>query len=662
MPDERTQASTGRIPLLDALRGVAVLAVLVNHLFGRPSGGYLGVDLFFVLSGYLITGLLQRSHGEPRRLRNFWAARARRLIPALTVTLLLALFVVARAGGGNSSLYRDDVRWSAGFLSNWWFAHTARGYQGLTQISSSPVGHLWSLAIEEQFYVLWPLILGVLLVWRFKRANAFVIASAVAASYVVFAVTGAGSGAGYYSTWGRSFELLIGALVHFVGTCRTLKANLARVLRILGGTGLAWAFLSTSILYRSQLGSTIVVLATTCFLFSLRSDAPSRLLDNAVLRWVGARSYGLYLLHLPIYMAFTSELGRGNTASFAALVATLVVATVMYHGLELPIRTSARLKSSPVLSLGLGASLLSVVMVASLVGPLAGGSRSNVEGPTGIVTATTTGTGFDGIECDLSSPLCETPWLIEDGGNFWRCAGEDTDDQFGDTCVVYQPAEPTLTIALFGDSVPKSMAPGLVQEAIAKRWKIIVSTISSCPWYSSSTVVTGPDDIHRYCKENQAARLEFLHDNRPDIVIVSQTANEFREPLSATAPQQAAATLRALEDDGAKVLLVLPPRSLQDPDCVKNARAGDNCHPWYDKPVDDSRRAALVALYQSLSDAPGRTLFDTESATCFPDVARCEPIHDGLLTRSDLVHLPLWLSLQFGHLLAQQIEASAATK
>src|SRR4051794_37061372 len=212
------------MPALDGLRGVAVLGVVLYHAgVGALSGGFLGVDLFFVLSGFLITSLLVlewRTRGRIA-LGAFWARRARRLLPALLLVLVAVALLDRWGGDGTPIATRGDIGATLGYVQNW---HLLAGGNGYFEQSAlpSPLQHAWSLSIEEQFYLLWPLLLGALLAGaaagrsagrRLRRALLVTIAAA-AASAVAMAVlhpAGADPSRVYYGTDTRACSLLLGS-------------------------------------------------------------------------------------------------------------------------------------------------------------------------------------------------------------------------------------------------------------------------------------------------------------------------------------------------------------------------------------------------------------------------------------------------------------------
>ena len=350
---------TGRLAGLDGLRALAIIAVLVFHL--DPAwlpGGFLGVDIFFVVSGFLITTLLVRERVSTGRidLPGFWSRRARRLIPALVVCVPAAVLLARLSEGDLLVGIGRQVLGAATFTSNWLEIHAGTDYFAAT--SPQLLMNLWSLAVEEQFYLLWPLaVLGLLAVTRrpeVRAATALGLAL-LSASLMALRLDPDSPTRVYYGTDTHVMGLMLGAALAFAyaaphrawttstwwGEHRRQVAAVALVtllgLMALGGEESALTFRGGILL--ASVATTALVLVVV--------ERPGRLravLELPPARWVGVRSYGIYLWHWPVFLVIGQDLpvapGGGAYLLTRAwcVVVTFVIADLSYRFVETPVR------------------------------------------------------------------------------------------------------------------------------------------------------------------------------------------------------------------------------------------------------------------------------------------------------------------------------------
>jgi peptidoglycan/LPS O-acetylase OafA/YrhL len=350
------------MPGLDGLRAVAVLAVIAYHLqLPFAPGGLLGVGVFFTLSGYLITDLLLGQHAAAGqvRLTEFWLRRARRLLPALFVMLAVVAVWVALLDRAQLPGLRPAMAAAAGYVSNWWLIVQHTSYFARFG-PPSPLGHLWSLAVEEQFYLIWPwlLLLGLRAApgrrgryWL--TAATLALAAASAAEMALLYHPGYDPTRVYDGTDTRAFALMIGAALAFAWPSRQLTANLRSRGRWLldgaGAAGLAGIVLLvwrtgqySGFLYRG--GMVLLSVGTAAVVAASASPASriGRALGWAPLRWLGVRSYGIYLWHYPVIVLTTPANGGESPARGAAqLAASIAAAALSWRFIEEPIRHGA---------------------------------------------------------------------------------------------------------------------------------------------------------------------------------------------------------------------------------------------------------------------------------------------------------------------------------
>jgi peptidoglycan/LPS O-acetylase OafA/YrhL len=303
------QWQLGYRPALDGLRGAAILAVLAWHvgLPGITGAGQAGVTLFFVLSGFLISAILIEEHELTGRidLRRFYRNRAARLLPALLVLLLAAslMVAIARPPGGAIAIFAALV-----YVANWLQAW---------QVNLFPLQHTWTLSIEEQFYLAWPLLLSLLLVVRRRWAFYAVVAGFVASTALRFFFAPWAQDRALWGTDVRADALLAGCALALVITRRPIRAPSALVVAAIGLFGAVVIFGSPPVLLAGgltalSLSSAVLVLRTATMASSVLAWRP--------LRWVGSISYGLYLWHPFLFNAFPA-VPRPALAGLAVLVA-----------------------------------------------------------------------------------------------------------------------------------------------------------------------------------------------------------------------------------------------------------------------------------------------------------------------------------------------------
>src|ERR1700733_14988732 len=353
------------MPGLDGLRAVAVLAVIAFHeQFSWAPGGLLGVRVFFTLSGYLITDLLLsqfRAHGN-LRLGEFWLRRARRLLPALFVMLAVVTAWVTIADRARLSGLRGAVAAATTYSSNWYLIIQGQSYFARFA-PPAPLDHLWSLAVEEQFYLAWPwlLLAGLIVVRKLRRGRpggiawlavpTLALAAASSLAMMVMYHPGLDPTRIYEGTDTRAAGLLIGAALAMTWPSRRPAPRRAvRAMLDVGGVaGLAVIALMiwrtgqySPFLYRGGLVVLSFASAAVIAAVAVPSALTGRVLGCPPLRWLGVRSYGIYLWHYPVIVLTTPANSTENLvrAAWQAAV-TIVVAALSWRYIEEPIRRGA---------------------------------------------------------------------------------------------------------------------------------------------------------------------------------------------------------------------------------------------------------------------------------------------------------------------------------
>ena len=609
-------------PSLDGLRAIAVGGVVTYHLGATwLPGGFLGVDLFFVLSGFLITSLLLNEIARRGSVAygDFLARRARRLLPALYLLLLAvcswaAWLALPEAigdlrGAGLAALF---------YVANWFLIATGQSYFA-DSLGPSPLEHTWSLAIEEQFYLLWPLLLLIFARRLSPRALIAALVLLIAGSVLTMAVLydEGDPSVAYFGTLSRVHELLVGCLLAYLvhrGLVMPLATRWAAwVPLVLIGVMMATVSDVTGFYYRG--GSLVFCLIVAWLILALGAGSPgggpTRLLSWAPLAWIGLISYGIYLWHWPLILWLTpASTGLDGIAlALLRLGATVGVAAASFYLVERPIRrgsigplalTPRRLGIIVPVSM----AIMALVMVSST--SRATPSASEPEPSTTPVAL-------------LGSTTVEAPVL-----------------------------------AVVGDSVPKELMPAIQSEAEARGWSVLPLAYGGC----SVTGAFQVDDEGRpfnwssRCSEGFAAmQSQAIRKFDPDIVlwyssrerfsvladdVVKQAGSpEHREQLEGDLE----AAYQRLTAGGAEVVIVSP--TPWSPAVIGKCAAGDSAPP--ECVVDDALYASfddLSASLQTLAERhpDGARLVTVDDLLC-PDRRNCPLLRLGdEVVRPDGIH------------------------
>ncbi len=641
---------SGYRPHLDGLRAVAVYLVVLFHAgLQRVGGGYIGVDVFFVLSGFLVTQLLVRDLAGGHRVRfsRFYARRFRRLLPAVFVALIGTALIVTLVDPIAALASVNSFKAAFLYSANWWFIHESTGYFG-ADVASNPVLPYWSLAVEEQFYLVWPVALAALF-WaagRLRRRQLLVVRVVVASAALASVgwalhLRTADPIRAYYGTDARVYQLLAGASLALVPGLVDRLGVRRSVLRVVAPAAVvAIVVAGTSIGGDDPIVRGIVATVLTAVaLVALEGEQggwTTRVLSSPPLVYLGRVSYGTYLWHWPVVIVATEALGltAPATAVLACVVAT-GLASLSYQLLEHPVRSSSFLDRYrlPVVAIGLTISIIgALVIIPAVIEPRSSGEVT-AQVPTDRFTPVPDGIDFG-------------PLYAEGFGQPLGPDGEELTclDAPAEACTVVRGSG--THVLLMGDSNAEMMTNAFIAMAEANDLTLSLAVRAGCPWQRGLYVI-GPRDLEgcRRAKEDAYARV--IPELDPDVIIVMDAAyTEDKGPSDPEGkpihPEVDATTDASVAEltAGGRPLVVIEPMP-RHPDiafepfkCLRTSEVVEDCRyvavselNWYELKVRE-----IAAENDLVLSA------DFDRLVC-PYLPICDPIIGGVVVKWDDLHL-----------------------
>lgn len=682
-------------PDIEGLRAVAVLAVLFFHA-GVPflPGGYIGVDVFFVISGFLITGLLIREIQSTQRLsiKNFYIRRIRRILPMSTLVLVATLIIASFAMAITE--IRSTVqaaRASALFVGNWYFAASSADYFD-TSTHTNPVLHFWSLGVEEQFYVIWPLLLVVVLIlakWRKSISRALLIGGsglvvlcAVSLTWSITQTASEGSLA-FYGLHTRLWELGIGGLLAFaIPLMQKLPRWSTEIASAVGLLLIVYAatqfneqtpFPGSAALV-PVIGSALVIGAGISHHRS--ATLAARLLSVRPMQYVGARSYNLYLWHWPVLVfaalwsapltfgaAESSHLSMPFAAAAIAIVVAFALTAVTYRFIEMPLRHASLMKKA---SFAFPAAVVMVlcVIAVSFVAPRVAAvvTQGDGEKSEAIISQATNvqkggeaalaGAGACRVDVKVPTSTFLAKW------NPSACTFGDPDG--------------SVKLALVGDSHAGMWLAGLDKAGKANGWQVTYMSKAGCPVYA----VAEPDNttVHETCVTWAKAVTDKLEETGPyDAVLMARRdiyqtrrVEDFNDPERAADEQRFVAeaheTFRELSRSTDNIVILQDPPNpgFNLPKCIERTK-GDIEACSFDREQGIATEEALARLEKQASQglpADVTVVFvPLGELTCPSEKEQCSAVVEGnLLVFRDDHHIPEKTSRALGPQLGKLLE------
>ena len=679
-------------PALDGLRSVAVYLVLLFHCgLASVGGGFIGVDLFFVLSGFLVSNVILSELDSTGRLSlgRFYARRVRRLLPAAVVVVVATSLMFLLT----TSLVRrvplvTDAQSALLYVANWNFLSQQNDYFA-TGVDESPFLHFWSLAIEEQFYVVFPVLL-LLLVRASRRWSGATVAVLVGllvlslGSQLLWA--GVDPNRAYYGTDARLYQLLAGALLAV-----TLRGLARRPGSALAGTG-ALAGLAVLLLLGSGaiglspswrgVGATLASVVLIAGLMLSDDGWLSRRLSGRTPVYLGKVSYGTYLWHWPVILVLREVLAVGPAvlAVIAAVLST-GLAVLSYEVFEMPIRTVSHLRRytwSTVVA-GVAASALVATAVVPVVlesdrkprlVQAAAVTWAPGSTPGGTATATPASTTVGPTDRQRRAPVPAIDWraVLDDTGPMPPCSVERPQD-----CVVVRGDGPH--IALVGDSQARMLGPMFIRLAQEHDLTLSLNVMPACSWQAGLVNVTQPLENQRKCR---SLRAEWYDDALPvldpDLVVLATLPRDDEaewagnlvrdggsdETLSELNFAVTTETLDTITAQGRRALVVtsmLGTPGMDPLDCLATATRLDQCEVPVpaETPVSD-------AYYRIASERSADVFtLDVNPIICV-GAPRCLPVVDDIVVWKNRNHFTTMIATHFRREVWSALRATGALR
>jgi peptidoglycan/LPS O-acetylase OafA/YrhL len=675
---------------VQALRAVAVSAVVVYHLWpARLPGGFVGVDIFFVISGFLIT---QHLMGEIARtgtiaVTAFWARRIRRLLPAaftvLFVSLLFVFFAMPRVTWQENL---QQLGASAAYVENWLLGFQAVDYLA-SENSAGLAQHYWSLSAEEQFYVVWPLILiaVIALARMFKRGTpraavrVGLVAVFVVSLIVSVVMTARSPEMAFFATPTRAWEFAAGGLLAvFPGFLS--GARLARIRALASWAGIALILFSVFFITGSQpfpgsialvpvLGAVLVIAGGT----STLRWSPSRAAGLRPVQWLGDYSYSIYLWHWPLIIVAPWVLHGATTwvGKVVILGITLVLAVLTKKLVEDPLRSRPGVKKRRRTAYAFAATgTVALVLVSGLgfIGVQQSNDRAAAAALVSLQGDACFGAGAMVASNDCADPFArpaglDTAFAASDLGADDSCqqtaqASEVILCRFGET------KAPSATIVVVGNSHALRLVPALESYGSSRGWQIVLAAKTDCTGASLTEVGTQAADVSCVAWSAELHR-QIL--SMPDVVGVvfasHASAQDYLAGVGATAADVAAAkagvvqTWTSLREAGIPVVVtedVPGMRPESGPECIAMSSAAED-------PCALPRSSVVVPnlLTEIAQENPSLATYITlDQYLC--DASLCHSLIGGVIVYSDAHHLTGTFSRSLGPYLGADVEAAIA--
>lgn len=518
---------------IQALRAYAVAAVVLFHVWpGALTGGYIGVDVFFVISGYLITGQLVRlKERGALHLPSFWAARARRLLPAALLVLVVSIgLTLLFAPDTLKTQYLRSIIGSTAYVENWVLAWDAVDYLGAD--NAPPIAqHYWSLSVEEQFYILWPLVVILGMMWGARRRLMSVIVglTIVSGVYSVIA-TFATPSLAYFATPARVWEFGIGAIVALLPALSSGR-RIRAVVWVAAWIALIFSALAFDASTPFPGYAALLPVIAAGAVIAVGPDAPLRFAEIQnlrILQWVGDNSYGIYLWHWPLVVIAPAALGHELDLweNIILVAMTVLLAGLSKRFVEDPLRFGSLKSVRPrTILIGVAASMVIVIAASGMpIAALAASASAQTKAAQSRIA--------DPVACQGASVLLvkdcadsrykrppipadelvpSLAGLFDDTDGAFACYNSDSSTAIK-PCHIGSTKADSTSIALTGDSHAAMLVPAIRDLAEKNNWSVDVYVGRGCVWSA---------DLDPACETRQAGLNDALLTRGYDAIITT---------------------------------------------------------------------------------------------------------------------------------------------
>lgn len=678
--------------LLDVqgLRMIAVASVVVHHVFQWPEGGYVGVDMFFVISGFLITSLLLREGVRYGRvsIADFYRRRARRILPmallviGATVTASYVLVLTSRF----ESIVVDGW-WSAAFMMNWRLVSVGTDYFQ-TALPDSPLQHYWSLAVEEQFYVVWPLLMaGLLFIATRWRKNlplrplvaGFAVVAVVLSFLWAMSESVANPTAAYFSTFSRIWQLAAGALLAalaplLLGTPVWLRSLMA----VTGLVGISYGVLVAAVAIPAPSGAIPVIATCLVIAAGIGSSglAVTRPLRLRPVVYIGTISYSLYLWHWPLVVLLLSVLDVGITYYVAVIVGTIALSIASYHLVEKAVLdsnflaprsrrrghrpASADSRDGQRVFVGASGAVMVFLLVALFNQPSV---ALPDEGPKPVLSAAAVGQTQDPLEAAIREslaaktfPATSPPLDDVESGKTVEMTPEagclDPPELSLDICN-FGAADAPQSAIVVGDSFSAAWLNSIAGALVPRGFRVHGMALNNCPFVAADVTIGVDQSSTDRCNSSRDAMVDQINTARPSMVVLmdmeygvqAMVENEGSAPAWTTART---AIIDRIAPSGASVVIMTPnPLGKAATECAGRLAVPSNCISTISENWLKKRSADEAAAEQT-----GATFIDTSSWFCYRN--NCPLFVSGIVISWDTGHI----TRQYGEYLIPRIEAA----